>query len=148
MTLMFSLSFPNKLSLSSLFLCEEKPTERDPKCSKKHIEDRDQGSGHMYPNLHHLAVLEVFEVRRASSVNVVELEGRHPDVRHWDLHGEMKGWIGRILQVDPPASQRTWAPRVRMSRTWSAASCSMSNRCRWFAVPASIWIDFAEAIGQ
>ena len=34
---------------------------------------------------------------------------RLPVVRRVDLHGKMKGWIGRILQVEPSATQGTRA---------------------------------------
>ena len=48
-------------------------------------------------------VFEVLEVK-------VEEQGERPFVVHReDLHGKMKGWIGRILQVDPSATQGTWA---------------------------------------
>ena len=30
------------------------------------------------------------------------------------VHGKMKGWIDQILQVEPPATQGTWAPLVSM----------------------------------
>ena len=49
--------------------------------------------------------IEVVEEHPASSVNVGEVEERLPDVRHWDLHVKMKGWIDQILQVEPPATQ-------------------------------------------
>ena len=61
-----------------------------------------------------LVVFEVVEVRRASNVDVERLEERHPDVRHWDLHGKVTGWIGQILQAEPSATQGTWVPPVSM----------------------------------
>ena len=54
------------------------------------------------------------EEYRASNVNAGELEERLPDVRHWDLHGKVKDWIDQILQVEPPATQGTWAPLASM----------------------------------
>ena len=56
----------------------------------------------MYPDPQHLVVLEVAEVRRASSVFVERLKQRRPDVRNWDPHGQMKGCTDQILQVEPP----------------------------------------------
>ena len=78
----------------------------------------------MYPDPQHLVVLEVVEVRRTSSVNVERLEERHPDVRHWDLHGKKKGCMDQVLQVEPAATQGTWAPLESMLWTWSVTSCN------------------------
>ena len=52
-----------------------------------------------------LVAFEVPEEYPVSNVDVGELEERLLDVRHWDLHGKMKGWIDQILQVEPPAIQ-------------------------------------------
>ena len=68
----------------------------------------------MHPDRQHIVVLEVVEEHRASNVNVGELEECLPDVRQWDLHGKVKGWIGQILQVEQPATQGTWVPLVSM----------------------------------
>ena len=81
-----------------------------------------------YPS--YLVVFEVTEEYPASFVDVVELEERLLDVRRCDLHGRMKGWVDQILQVEPPATQGTWALLVSMQRTWSATSCSKSSRYR------------------
>ena len=78
----------------------------------------------MYHDPQHLVVLEVVEERRASSINVVEMEERHPDVRHWDLHEKKKVCMDQILQVKPAATQGTWSPLVSMSQTWSVTSCN------------------------
>ena len=63
-----------------------------------------------YPD--YLVVFEVVEEHRASNENVGELEECLPDVRHWVLHGKVKGWSRQILQVEQPATQGTWAPHV------------------------------------
>ena len=43
-----------------------------------------------------------------------ELEERHQDVRRWDPHGRVKGWIDQILQLEPSAIPGTWSPLVSM----------------------------------
>ena len=43
-----------------------------------------------------------------------ELEERLQDVRRWDPHGRVKGWIDQILQLEPSAIPGTWAPLVSM----------------------------------
>lgn len=65
-----------------------------------------------YPS--YLVVFEVAEEHPASNVDVGELEERLLDVRHWDPRGRVKGWIDQIPQVEPPATQGTWAALVSM----------------------------------
>ena len=77
----------------------------------------------MCPDPLYLVILEVVEEHRAPNVIVGELEECLPDVRHWDLRGKVKGWIGQILQVQQSAIQGTWAPLVSMCWPWSATSC-------------------------
>ena len=43
-------------------------------------------------------LFEVAEEHPASNVTVGEQEERLLDVRRWDPHGRMKGWIDQILQ--------------------------------------------------
>ena len=90
--LLVTKSFLRNLNFSFLILCEEKT---DP---KQYIADLRRGTGHKYPDLQYHAVLEVSEEHPASNVNVVKLEERSLDVRRWDLHEKMKGWIDQILQ--------------------------------------------------
>ena len=61
-----------------------------------------------------LVVFEVAEEHPASNVDVGELAERLLDVRHWDLHVQIKGWIDQILQVELADTQGTWAPHVSM----------------------------------
>ena len=78
----------------------------------------------MYPDLQYFVVLEVVEEHPAFNWSVWNLEERLLDVRRWDPHGRMKGWIDQILQVEPQATQGTWALHVSMWWPWSATSCS------------------------
>ena len=59
----------------------------------------------MFPDLQYHAVPEMVEEHPASNGSVTKLKERFPDVRHWDLHGKMKGWIDQIPQLEPRATQ-------------------------------------------
>ena len=100
------------LSLSSLFICEERTDPKRPLVFQANIADFHQGNGHMYPQLAITLwflrlVLEEYSV---SNGNVWTLEERLVVDRRWELRERAKVWIARILQLDPLlANPRTWA---------------------------------------
>ena len=72
------------------------------------MEDSHQEYGHLCSYADNLVVFHVVEEP------VEEQEEHLPGVRYWDLPETVKDRIDQILQVEPPATQGTWATLVSM----------------------------------